>query len=179
MLQSQIEVKENNLCRKVRNWYVFYTHPRAEKQAYKDLVELGYEVFLPLKREMHEWKNRQKKIVELPLISSYIFVYTSPYNIHNIELRRKICFCIRTGTNPSVIREEEINLLRKMVVLQKEIIVDNETIPKTKVKIISGPFKGYTGFIANNLGKYRFGVFIASLNHFVSIEVRNNCMVLV
>lgn len=179
MLQSQFEVKKIQSLQKKLNWYAFYTRPRAEKQACKELKELGYEVFLPIKRELHEWKNRQKKLIELPLIPGYIFVFTNPHDIYNIEIRRNICFCLKIGSNPSIIKEEEISLLRKMVDLQNDIIVDNSIIPDTEVKILSGPFKGYTGLLAKRFGKNRFGVFIESLNQFISIEIINNCMVLV
>lgn len=34
---------------KKKNWYVFYTSPRAEKKVNEYLLSLGYESFLPLK----------------------------------------------------------------------------------------------------------------------------------
>lgn len=36
---------------KKKNWYVFYTSPRAEKKVNEYLLSLGYESFLPLKSE--------------------------------------------------------------------------------------------------------------------------------
>lgn len=37
---------------KKKNWYVFYTSPRAEKKVNEYLLSLGYESFLPLKSEV-------------------------------------------------------------------------------------------------------------------------------
>lgn len=43
---------------KKKNWYVFYTSPRAEKKVNEYLLSLGYESFLPLKSEFKIWRNR-------------------------------------------------------------------------------------------------------------------------
>lgn len=40
---------------KKKNWYVFYTSPRAEKKVNEYLLSLGYESFLPLKSEFKIW----------------------------------------------------------------------------------------------------------------------------
>ena len=57
-------------------WYAVYTNPRAEKQVHKRLIEAGIESFLPLQKTLRQWSDR-KKVVEKPLISSYVFVKAS------------------------------------------------------------------------------------------------------
>ena len=47
---------------KKKNWYVFYTSPRAEKKVNEYLLSLGYESFLPLKSEFKIWRK-------MPLLS--------------------------------------------------------------------------------------------------------------
>ncbi len=47
-----------------KNWYVFYTAPRAEKVIQQELDFRGYEVFLPITKTLRVWKNRQKKMVD-------------------------------------------------------------------------------------------------------------------
>ncbi|MBA4322955.1 MAG: antitermination protein NusG, partial [Odoribacter sp.] len=56
-------------------WYALYTRPRAEKQVYQRLTDAGVETFLPLQKTFRQWSDR-KKMVEKPLLSSYIFVKT-------------------------------------------------------------------------------------------------------
>ena len=53
-------------------WVALYTNPRAEKKAESNLKETGFEVYLPLRKELHTWSDR-KKWVEVPLLKSYIF----------------------------------------------------------------------------------------------------------
>jgi len=69
-----MEEKVNNAEEK---WYAIYTRPRAEKQVYQRLTESGVETYLPMQKTIRQWSDR-KKIVEKPLLSSYLFVKTKP-----------------------------------------------------------------------------------------------------
>src|ERR1700743_2014633 len=57
----------------INKWYPVYTHARAEKKAFRALVDKGIEVYLPLHRQLKQWSDR-KKWVDEPLIKSYLFV---------------------------------------------------------------------------------------------------------
>jgi len=54
-------------------WYAVYTKSRTEKKLTGRLNEKGIESYLPLRKTLKQWSDR-KKIVEEPLISSYVFV---------------------------------------------------------------------------------------------------------
>ena len=53
-------------------WYAFVTRPRHEKRVKQYLDGSGFENYLPLHKQMHQWKDR-KKYVEVPLFSCWIF----------------------------------------------------------------------------------------------------------
>lgn len=57
-------------------WYPVYTRSRAEKKANEELNRKGIQTYLPLKKAVKQWSDR-KKIVEEPLIKSYLFAYIS------------------------------------------------------------------------------------------------------
>ena len=61
----------------VPKWYAIYTNPRAEKLVHLRLEETGVEAFLPLQKTYRQWSDR-KKLVEKPLLSSYVFVKVMP-----------------------------------------------------------------------------------------------------
>ena len=71
--ESHFVVKEKEKELKT-NWYAVYTRPRFEKQVLKGLVDQGIEGYLPLIKTMRQWSDR-KKMVEVPLFSSYVFVH--------------------------------------------------------------------------------------------------------
>ena len=56
-----------------QQWYALYTKSRAEKKVAGELNKLGITNYLPIKRELRQWSDR-KKWVEVPAISSYIFI---------------------------------------------------------------------------------------------------------
>ncbi|HBN04651.1 MAG TPA: antitermination protein NusG, partial [Bacteroidales bacterium] len=57
----------------MKRWFALYVQPRKEKVVEKELLKIGYEVYLPLKQELRQWKDR-KKLIEVPLIPSYVFM---------------------------------------------------------------------------------------------------------
>ncbi len=67
-----------------KDWYVFYTSPRAEKIARKELEFSGYESFLPITKTLRVYKSRNKRIIDQVLFPSYIFVYTEESYLHQI-----------------------------------------------------------------------------------------------
>ena len=58
---------------KEKKWYAVYTKSRHEKKVAGLLMEKGIEHYLPLQKTLKQWSDR-KKMVEEPLIRSYIFV---------------------------------------------------------------------------------------------------------
>ena len=153
------------------NWYIFYTHPRAEKIAYENLLEKGYNVFLPLKKEVHKWNNRQKKTVELPLFPNYLFVNTEVHNIYYISKSEKISMCIKCGSEPSIVKDAEMHLIRKMVDLDQDVIVNAKLTSGRRVRIINGPLMGFEGILTKQRGKYCFGIQLKDINQSICIDV--------
>ena len=67
---------ENNL-----NWYVVKTRSRAEEKVAQRIDSKGLNVYLPLQKTIRQWSDR-KKTVEVPLISSYIFVHMEEKDLY-------------------------------------------------------------------------------------------------
>jgi transcription antitermination factor NusG len=80
------------------NWFVFYTCPRAEKLVNLELLKRDYEVFLPRRKMLKLWKNRQKKWVEEVIFPGYIFVYTQTHELFNITRIPKVVMYIHCYT---------------------------------------------------------------------------------
>src|SRR5512139_3095594 len=64
-------------------WYAIYTNPSAEKQVNERLLEAGVETFLPLQKTFRKWSDR-KKLIEKPLLSSYVFVRVVPIDFPKV-----------------------------------------------------------------------------------------------
>lgn len=135
-----------------KQWLALYTRSRWEKKVYQLLIELGHEAFLPLRRERRQWKDR-KKWVEEPLIRSYVFVYTGEkeyYDILNIPGAVRYIFF---EGKPAPIREDQLELLKKISLENIEAIATEEQFSKgDEINISSGILTGYSGELVDFKG---------------------------
>jgi transcription antitermination factor NusG len=156
------------------SWYVFYTAPRAEKIAQKELSNRGYEVFLPITKALRFWNNRQRKVVDQVLFPSYIFVNTEESYLHKICQIPKIVMFIRCGSRPSKINCSCIEGIKSMLNLDQEIFIEPGFSEGERVRIISGPLAGHEGILLKQQSKTRFGIQLKEIKQMVSIDVSMN-----
>lgn len=84
-----------------------YTRPCAEKTVHRRLEESGHTSNLPLKKTERQWSDRVK-IVELPLIPSYVFVQcTNRHRPDIVRINGVVNFVFECG-KPAIIHDEEI-----------------------------------------------------------------------
>ena len=102
------------LVKPEKGWYAIYTHSRAEKRVSDRLTEAGIETFLPLQKTLRQWSDR-KKLVEKPLISSYVFVKVVPKEFFTVRKTDGVVKFIMLQGKPVVIPEIQITNLRHPV----------------------------------------------------------------
>lgn len=154
-----------------KDWYVFYTSPRAEKVAQQELEFRGYEVFLPLTKTLRIYKSRNKRMIDQVLFPSYIFVYTKESYLHRICQISKIMTYIHCGGKPSKIPFKCIDGIKQMLNLEQEISVEPNFTAGEEVRIIYGPLAGYEGVLVKQKSKTRFGIQLKEINQTVFIDV--------
>jgi transcriptional antiterminator RfaH len=126
-------------------WYAIYTRPRAEKLVYQRLVEAGIETFLPLLKTYRQWSDR-KKLVEKPLLSSYIFVKTKAKFFPVVFKTNGVVKFITFEGQPVSIPQNQIDNLRLLVNSDADIEVTSDKFEKgDNVEVIAGAMIGLTG----------------------------------
>ena len=126
-------------------WYALYTRPRAEKLVYQRLVEAGIETFLPLQKIYRKWSDR-KKLIEKPLLSSYIFVKTNSKNFPIVYKTNGVVKFVSFEGQPVSIPNNQIDNLRLLIDSDAEIEVTSEKFaPGDNVEVVSGSLVGLTG----------------------------------
>jgi transcription antitermination factor NusG len=126
-------------------WYALYTRPRAEKQVYQRLVEEGIETFLPLQKTYRMWSDR-KKLVEKPLLSSYVFVKTKSKNFPMVYKTQGVVKFVSFEGHPVSIPQNQIDNLRLLINSDAEIEVSSENFARgDNVEVVSGSLVGLTG----------------------------------
>ena len=154
-----------------KKWHVFYLRPRAENRVHRILMNLNYEVFWPVIHSIRVWKNRQKKKIRLPLFPNYLFVYTHAHELYAIKRLPHVVGYVACGGKPSTISDSEIQGIRRMLGLGREITVETKFSKGERVQIVSGPLKGYEGVLIEQYSKTRFGIHLKAINHAVFIDI--------
>ena len=152
-------------------WYAVYTRPRAEKLVYSRLIEIDVESFLPLIKTVRKWSDR-KKVIEKPLISSYLFVKVRKKEFPRVFTILGVVKFVSFEGQPAPIPQKQIDNLRLVVNSDAEIEVTGESFAKgDNVEVVTGSLTGLTGELILIGGKKRVIVRIDRLDQ--NIKVTN------
>jgi transcription antitermination factor NusG len=170
-----------------KKWHVIYVKARHEKRFHSEMLEMGLESFLPMRRELHAWSDR-KKWVEVPLFSSYVFVRM----FHSVQTPSEDLF--GTGTTsgerkrvyslsgfvrfvssngkPSIVPEWQIDGIRKFVEFYpEEVDVLDSDYVGTEGIIIGGPLMGMHGKVVDVKNQKCFTMKVDGIDKVVSVTI--------
>ena len=158
-------------CFVKRAWHVFYLRPRNERIATRLISNQGYEVFCPVIQKIKRWKNRQRRIVYLPLFPNYLFVYTYPHELFAVRSFSQVINFVSFSGKPSVLSEKEVYGIQRMLKLGAPLTVETQFSRGEQVRIVAGPLKGHEGILVKRRNKSRFGIRLKAINHAVFIDI--------
>ena len=165
------EVKSLNTSISEEKWYAVYTRPRAEKLVFQRLAEETIETFLPLQKTFRIWSDR-KKLVEKPLLPSYIFVRTSKKNFPRVYNINGVVKFVSFEGQPVSIPQKQIDNLRLLIDSDYEILVSSERFePGDNVEVVSGNLSGLTGELIRIGSKNRVVVRIDRLDQNLILKI--------
>ena len=153
-----------------KNWYVAYTFPNAEKSIHKSLGKMKIMSFLPLQETIRDWKDRKKRI-SAPLFPNYIFIYSSHKERYDALSVKGMVRYVSFDGKPAIVRNEQIESLKKLMDSNFEIHSRSLIKPGNKVVITDGPFSGVEGVLEKVNGSMRLVVLIDCLSRAVSINI--------
>lgn len=126
-------------------WYALYTRPRAEKLVFQRLIEGDIESFLPLQKTIRVWSDR-KKIVEKPLLSSYVFVKIRRRLFPQVYNTTGVVKFISFEGQPVAIPQRQIDNLKLIINSDADVEVTSEKFaPGDNVEVVNGSLIGLTG----------------------------------
>ena len=151
-------------------WYPVYTRSRAEKKAYQELQKKNIEAYLPLKKELKQWSDR-KKIVEVPLLNSYLFVYISDKEFAEVSMTPGIARFIYFSGKIATIPDRQIEALKLLLAVNTDLeVIDYQINPGEKVEIIAGPFKGIIAELVSLKSKKSIILRLQNLGYSININ---------
>jgi transcription antitermination factor NusG len=165
------EVKPLNTSISEEKWYAVYTRPRAEKLVFQRLEEESIETFLPLQKTFRVWSDR-KKLVEKPLLPSYIFVRTNKKNFPKVWNITGVVKFVSFEGNPVSIPQKQIDTLRLLINSNATIEVSSEKFEAgDNVEVTSGSLIGLTGELIRIGSKNRVIVRIDRLDQNLILKI--------
>jgi transcription antitermination factor NusG len=155
-----------------KNWYAIFTKPRAEKKVHQRMLDHEIDAFLPLVKTIRQWSDR-KKTVQVPLISSYIFV-----NMYEKELNRTLPIqgtvnVLKHLGKPAKIKDFEIENLRILCSNSDTQEISNciNVGKGDAVEVVNGPFMGLIATCIKEGANHRVIVKIDSLGNCFSVNI--------
>ncbi len=156
-----------------RFWRAIYVNSRSEKKVMNNLLEKGIEAYAPIIKTMRQWSDR-KKMVELPLLNGYVFVYVSESEHEKMLQTTGVVRFVRSEGKVALIRDIEIERLKQLVELGYQI--EANAINKIykegdKVKITSGALKGIEGYVTDAPEGKQIEVLLESIGQCIRVRV--------
>lgn len=152
-------------------WLIIKTNPRAEKLVSKRLLEIGIENYLPIRRELKQFKDR-KKWVEEVLIKNYVFVKTTERLKNEVFKVFGVVRFLYVVKKLAVVKENEIEILKLFCKINELKISTKGFETGDQVEIIEGALIGMRGILKESQKGNKISIYIEALGLFASISIK-------
>ncbi len=152
-------------------WYAVYCRSRQEKLVERDLLEDGYEVYLPILKKLRVWSDR-KKWVDMALFPSYIFVHVSNKEYYQILQHYAVVKYVSFGGAASPMPDHHIDAIKRLLGENLDFEVSTERFrPGQAVEIGVGPMAGCKGEIIKVAGKKQLLIRLENIGYSLMVKV--------
>jgi transcription antitermination factor NusG len=133
------------------DWHVLYVRSKTERKVAKGLQELGYEVRLPLQKQLRQWSDR-KKWIDSVLFNNYVFVETDQKRKNQVFEVGNIIRYVHIGGEMATLTQPEIAFVN-VLCSDKNIIEDEKPriFEGQTIQIIHGQLAGQLGIVCTIL----------------------------
>jgi transcription antitermination factor NusG len=152
------------------HWYAVCTRYQHEKNAARILEYKEFEVFLPLYKARHRWKDRIKE-VSVPLFPGYLFVREEFKRWLAILTTPGVSSIVSCGDQPVAIPFSEIEGVRRIV--ESTLRVEPHPFLKSGdwVRVKYGPIAGVEGILLRQKNVTRLVLSVEMLGKSAAVEV--------
>lgn len=122
---------------------------------------------------MRQWSDR-KKLVELPLLNGYVFVFISPKENEKVLHTNGVVNFVRAEGKIAIVRDVEIERLKQLIDLGyhlESLGTRRNYSEGDKVKITSGPLRGVEGIVIENKEGRFIEVLLQSIGQSIKVKL--------
>jgi transcription antitermination factor NusG len=154
------------------NWYAIFTKPRSEKKVFQRMLDHDIEAFLPLVKTVRQWSDR-KKTLQVPLISSYIFVRMDEKDLYKTLPIQGTVNVLKYLGKPAIIKDVEIENLQILSSNSEKHEITNcvSVSNGDSVEVTNGPFMGLIATCLKEGTNHRVIVKIDSLGTCFNVNI--------
>lgn len=154
------------------NWYAVHTRSRHEKQVERQLIEKRMEAYLPLRQEVHRWKDRYKK-VDVPLFNGYVFVQFPALPNMRLQVLKTpgVVRIVGFAQKDTPVPDEQIETLRRLTESKALLLKHRYLRVGQRVKVLSGMLAGVEGIVARVKKADRLVINVEPIRQAVAIEL--------
>jgi len=152
------------------SWYAVYTKFQHEKSAASLLERKAMEVFLPVYRTVHRWKDRNQMLV-LPLFPCYLFLRAELDRKIEVLQTAGVRWLVEIAGHACPVPDSEIEAIRKICSVSTRFQPHPFLKQGDLVRIRKGPLTGMEGFFVRTKNQYRVVVSVELLRKSVAVEV--------
>jgi transcription antitermination factor NusG len=151
-------------------WYAVYTKFHHEKSAAGMLVDKSFDVFLPIYRVVHRWKDRNQSLI-LPLFPCYFFIQTQLERRLDILRTAGVRWLVAQAGRACPVPDEEIDAVRRICASSSSVRPHALLKQGDLVRIKMGALAGMEGILIRTKNQYRVVITVQLLQKSVSVEV--------
>ena len=156
-------------------WYVAYTQPKREQVATDNLLQQGFEAYLPLYRTLQKAQKKPCPGFE-PMFPRYAFFKPDAgQSLSAARSTRGVAFVLSFGCQPAVLKDEVVEFIRQFE-RQRNLIDIHQLSPfqaGAKVTLVEESLIGIEGLVTSVSGK-RVNVLIQILGGFRKLSVEHH-----
>jgi transcription antitermination factor NusG len=162
------EASENSSAQ--MSWFALQVRSRREPVVAAQLIEQGYECFLPLYKSVRRWSDRVKEL-EQPLFPGYLFSRFDFLNCRSLLMTPGVQQVLGNGRNPIPVEERELESIRQALGSG----LPNQPWPYLqvgeRVRVNYGGLNNLEGFLINFKGTHRVVLSVTLLQRSVALEI--------
>ena len=162
---------ENHLDKEEARWFAVRTKFRDEKVAVKELEGKQIEAYLPIKQMLRTY-GRKKRLVEMPLINSHLFVKIVYSQYEAVISAHYVTGFVKIGKNLLSIPSNQIELMRKLLGEGYEVEASfKELVVGVDIEVESGPLMGMRGKLVSWQGKDKVVIDLDNFEYHLAITI--------
>lgn len=148
-------------------WWAMYCLPRQEKQLMRRLRTVGVAHYCPLIAKRNRSRSGRIRTSYLPLFPAYVFVNGDDDQRHAAVSTGCVSRCLEVSEAESLV--SDLHQIHRLIVSGVRLTPEARFAAGKKVRIISGPFLGFEGFVIRRENETRLLVAVNYLQQGASM----------